>query len=90
MERALPRELRSLAAGAREVAFVLIAVLVYFGVRGLTEGRVERAFANADSMVRIERALGIAWEEQLQGVLDRARRLSLRSPTGSMSTGTGP
>jgi hypothetical protein len=65
--KAFPRDLRPLAAGAREIAFVLFALLVYFGVRGLTEGRVDVAFANADSVLRLERALGIAWEGQIQG-----------------------
>jgi hypothetical protein len=69
MVRAFPRDSRVLAAGAREFAFVVFALLVYFGVRGLTEERVDRAFANADSVLGIERALGIAWEGQLQGVL---------------------
>jgi membrane-associated phospholipid phosphatase len=63
------REPRRVVAAAREVALVVFLVLVYFGVRAVTEGRVDRAFANADLVVRIERALGIAWEGQLQGLI---------------------
>jgi membrane-associated phospholipid phosphatase len=56
-------------AGAREAALVVCLILTYFGVRGLTEARVERAFANADVVMRLERTLGIAWEAQLQSLI---------------------
>ncbi|HXV57363.1 MAG TPA: phosphatase PAP2 family protein [Gaiellaceae bacterium] len=54
---------------AREVALIALAVLVYFGVRGLTEGDVELAYDNARSLMRLERALGVAWEAELQGLV---------------------
>jgi hypothetical protein len=63
---ATAREPRPVAAFVRELALVLFAVLVYFGVRSVTEGRVEHAFANAGSVLRLERAVGIAWEGRLQ------------------------
>ncbi|HSK15043.1 MAG TPA: phosphatase PAP2 family protein [Gaiellaceae bacterium] len=53
----------------REVALVGFAVLVYFGVRGQTEGRVEEAFANADEVLRAEEALGIDWGLQAQDLI---------------------
>jgi hypothetical protein len=61
-----PAPLRPAVAFAREAALVGFAVLVYFGVRGLTEGRVEKAFANAHELLRIEEALGVAWELRIQ------------------------
>lgn len=65
------RELRSrpIVAFAFEVALILFAVFVYFGVRGLTEGRVDKAFANTDALLRIEEALGIAWELRIQAAI---------------------
>jgi hypothetical protein len=48
---------------------VVCLILAYFGVRGLTEARVDRAFANADVVMRLERTLGIAWEAQLQSLI---------------------
>lgn len=53
----------------REAGLIIAAALVYFGVRGLTEGQVDRAFANADALLRLERALGIAWERGSQGLI---------------------
>jgi hypothetical protein len=61
-----PAALRPAVAFAREAALVGFAVLVYFGVRGLTEGHVEKAFANARELHRIEEALGVAWEARIQ------------------------
>jgi hypothetical protein len=54
---------------AREVPLVAFAVLVYFGVRGQTEGRIGVAFAHADEVLRIERALGIDWGLQAQDLI---------------------
>ena len=52
----------SLPAVAREV----FAALAYFGVRGFTEDRIDRAFDNADTLLRLEGALGIDWERAFQ------------------------
>lgn len=51
---------------AREALLMLGTVLVYFGVRGLTEGSVERAVENAHTLVRLERWFGIYWEPAFQ------------------------
>ena len=64
-----PAVLRPAVAFAREAALVGFAVLVYFGVRGLTEGHVDKAFANARELLRIEDALGVAWELEIQAVI---------------------
>jgi hypothetical protein len=61
-----PAPLRPAVSFAREAALVGFAVLVYFGVRGLTEGQVEKAFANARELLRIEEGLGVAWEVRVQ------------------------
>ena len=39
----------SLPAVAREAGLIAFAALVYFGVRGFTEDRIDRAFDNADT-----------------------------------------
>lgn len=69
MAREPPAPLRPAVAFAREAALVGFAVLVYFGVRGLTEGRVETAFANARELLRIEDAVGFAWELRIQATI---------------------
>jgi hypothetical protein len=48
---------------------VLAAVGAYFGVRGLTEGRRDVAVRNADTLVAVERALGLDWEAMLQNAV---------------------
>jgi hypothetical protein len=55
--------------GRRELAVFAAAYLTYFGVRAITEGRVDRALANAASLVHAEDALGIAWEGGVQSVV---------------------
>lgn len=69
MAREPPAPLRPAVAFAREAALVGFAVLVYFGVRGFTEGRVEKAFANARELLRIEDAVGVAWELRIQATI---------------------
>jgi len=46
---------------------VIVAVVVYFLVRGLMSTSVERAHDHAHSLLDIERAMGIAWEADMQG-----------------------
>jgi hypothetical protein len=53
----------------REAALITLAMLVYFGVRNLTVGSAETAFANAERLVDLERWLGIDWEDSLQGAV---------------------
>jgi hypothetical protein len=54
---------------AWQVAIVVAAIVAYFGVRGLTEGDPVSASRNADRVLEVERALGIAVEQQLQDAL---------------------
>jgi hypothetical protein len=42
--------------GIREIIFAAFAALVYFGIRNLTAGSVGTAYANADRVMRFERA----------------------------------
>jgi len=54
-----------------QILLVSLAALAYFGVRGLTQGSIGLAFANARRIVGAEHWLGIRWEQGLQrGLLD--------------------
>jgi PAP2 superfamily len=53
----------------RQLVLVVMAALAYFGVRGLTQSGVERAFAHADQVVDLERSLHIAFEATLQNAI---------------------
>jgi hypothetical protein len=61
--------------GRRELAVFAAAYLTYFGVRAVTEGRVDRALANASSLLHLERYLGIAWEGTVQSVVAGSQAL---------------
>lgn len=50
----------------REVAVITVAIVLYFGVRGLMTTRVDVAFRNALYIVDLERALGVFVEPGLQ------------------------
>ncbi len=52
-----------------ELVLILVAYVSYQLVRGVIEGRVELAFSNADSLIQVERSLGIFWEVQLQSLI---------------------
>lgn len=54
---------------ASEVVLLAAAGLAYSLVRGLTDDRVNVAFANADRVIDLERRLGIFVEEQWQGAI---------------------
>jgi len=69
MRRALERAVRPAAAVAWQVVLVTAAALVYFGVRGRTEGSAPEAFGNAHTVERIEEALGIAWGGAFQAAV---------------------
>jgi hypothetical protein len=56
----------------REALVVSFAILVYFGVRNLTAGSADAAFANARHLISLEDALGIGWEDALQSVTLRS------------------
>jgi hypothetical protein len=49
--------------------------LIYFGVRAVTEGRVDRALANATQIEHFERWLGIAWEGAIQSLVAGSQAL---------------
>lgn len=49
-----------------QIAILIGAICVYFGVRGATEGSVSQALANAQRVVDFERFLGIYHEPWLQ------------------------
>lgn len=51
---------------ARELVLVATAALLYSLVRGLTDDRVDMAFANAEQVIDIERRLGLFIEPDLQ------------------------
>jgi hypothetical protein len=53
-----------------QTGLVTAAVFVYFGVRGLTVGSVEAAEEHAQTIVDVERGLGIAVEGVLQRPFD--------------------
>jgi len=52
-----------------QALLVAAAFVTYFGVRGLTEGSAGRAEANAESVVALERRLGILWEPAAQDLI---------------------
>lgn len=55
-----------------QLGLVLVAVLIYFGVRGLTEGDEATAVAHGFDLLRVEGAVGLDVEGRLQRViLDR-------------------
>jgi hypothetical protein len=59
----------------REALVVSFAILVYFGVRNLTAGSADTAFANARHLISLEDALGIGWEDAVQSVTLRSELL---------------
>ncbi|MEH1128731.1 phosphatase PAP2 family protein [Micromonospora sp. CPCC 206061] len=68
----LQHERRTVDSGASpirlvpQIAILIGAICVYFGVRGATEGSVSQALANAQRVVDFERFLGIYHEPWLQ------------------------
>lgn len=60
---------RTLLFILRQVALVGLAIVAYFGVRGLTEGEMHVADRNADQVLRFEQALGMDIERGLQSLL---------------------
>jgi len=63
---------------AREIPIIAAALVAYFWVRGLTEGSVALAQANAADIIHIEKHLGLHWEPWAQRlILDRNGLVSL-------------
>ncbi len=54
---------------AREIGVAAVAALTYFGVRNLTAGAADEAYANADRLADLEERLHVAWEVPLQDAL---------------------
>lgn len=52
----------------QEASFIAVAALLYSLVRGLTDDRVDAAFANAERVISFERWLGIFVEADLQRI----------------------
>jgi len=52
--------------GVRQVLLIALAIVAYFGVRGLTEGAVDLAHDNSGRVLDLERSLGIAIETAVQ------------------------
>jgi hypothetical protein len=52
-----------------EAMLVVGACLAYFLVRGLTVASEEKALANAQSLIDVQKQLGIFWEPRLQGLI---------------------
>mgnify|MGYP006277572347 CR=1 FL=1 len=50
----------------REFAIVGLGMLIYFGVRGITQGSREQAFRNARWVANLEQHLHLSWEPWLQ------------------------
>jgi hypothetical protein len=56
------------APGLRQLGIFGLAYLVYFGVRAITQGSARDAVAHALDLIRLERDLGVDWEEPVQRV----------------------
>jgi hypothetical protein len=56
-------------SGRHELTVFAAGFLAYFGVRAVTEGRIDSALENAAALVRLEHEAGIAWEAAIQGVV---------------------
>lgn len=64
-----PGGLASTLELARQVAVVGLAVLLYFGVRGLTQADAATAVAHGFDVLALERRLGLDWEHWAQGLI---------------------
>lgn len=62
-------------SGVRELGVFALAYVVYFGVRALTEGSAPEAAKHALELIRLERGIGILWEQPLQQVVLGSRVL---------------
>jgi membrane-associated phospholipid phosphatase len=54
--------------GAVQLALIVTAWLVYFGIRAISQGSTGAAERHAHDIVRLERTLGVHREEAIQGV----------------------
>ena len=51
-------------AALRELAVIAVAAVIYVAVRAVTKGRADRAVANGRSLLRLEQALHLDWEQR--------------------------
>src|SRR3712207_4892358 len=58
-----------LSIAIRQIALVAGAMLVYFGIRNVTAGSPEVAFANGDRIAEFEQQVHTAWEDEIQSVV---------------------
>ena len=58
-----------LVFAVREIGLVAAAIVAYFGIRNVTAGSPQSAFANAEDLVHVEVQLGTAWEDTVQGLV---------------------
>ena len=54
---------------AFEIVLIAIAYVSYQLVRSAVEGRIDVAFSNANSLIQLERSLGLFWEVQIQSMI---------------------
>ncbi|MCP3991755.1 MAG: phosphatase PAP2 family protein [Actinomycetia bacterium] len=64
-----PRSLTPLLEFMRQVSFIAAAVLLYFGVRGMTQGNAEVAIENGLDVLEFERRIGLDLEAWAQGLI---------------------
>jgi len=57
---------RVLRTGAADVGLIVVGIVVYFGIRGLTVGSPETALANAHDVLRLEEQLRLDVEREVQ------------------------
>ena len=58
--------LSSVLRRSGDVLLIAVAVLLYFAVRGLVDGREAEAFRHAEQLIDLERSLGVFWEPAIQ------------------------
>lgn len=69
------RSLGPLTEFLRQLGFIVTAILLYFGVRGLTQGQVDVAVENGLRVLAFEARLGIDIEQWAQGLIIDNQRL---------------
>lgn len=60
------RSVASVPRRSGDVLLIAVAVLLYFLVRGLVDGREAEAYRHAEQLIDLERSLGVFWEPTIQ------------------------
>jgi membrane-associated phospholipid phosphatase len=63
------RPAHAMGVAARELGLIALAAAAYIGIRAVTEGRTGVAEQNGQELVRLQEALGLAWESSLQSLV---------------------